>query len=421
MMAQAPLAVLLSPRLEEVRAARVVGARTLVLAPDRAAPGIREAVAAAHDALTVDWLDHQGLLMAIGHLAAHPARVSVFGFAEASALVAARVNEALRFRGNPHAAVAYLTDKVALRGKVNQLTGTPVRFEQCDRVTHLVAAAERVGFPCVAKPRTGSGGQEVHLLRDVADAALLAAELVSEPALIIEEFLEGPEYSVLAHSRDGEHTVLAVARKHLLDGPGFTEEGHDLPADLGPGDAAAIGDLVTATLGAAGHRAGLSLTEVVRTAQGPRLIESHAHPGPGRLGDLLALATGTDPVALAVATALRLPVPAPHHSSGRRYAGIRTLRLPPGRLDAVHGIDEAYALPGVADIGITVRVGSHVPEATSRAAGHGFITAVASCPQEVEAVLGKALGLLRPVVGGADPGACGRPARPEKEEEHTAA
>lgn len=413
MMSQAPLAVLLSPRPAEVRAAREVGARTLVLAPDLSAPGIREAVAVAHDALTVDWLDHPGLLMAIGHLSAYPARVSVFGFAEASALVAARVNEALRFPGNPHAAVAYLTDKVALRGKVNQLTGTPVRFEQCDRVTHLVAAAEQVGFPCVAKPRTGSGGQGVHLLRDVADAALLAAELVSDPVLIVEEFLDGPEYSVLAHSRDGEHTVLAVAEKHLSDGPGFTENGHDLPAGLDPRDRARVEELVTATLGAAGHRSGLSLTEVVRTEHGPRLIESHAHPGPGRLGDLLALATGTDPVALAVATALRLPVPEFHPPSGGRCAGIRILRLPPGRLlEAVHGIDEAYALPGVADIGITVRVGSHVPEATSRAAGHGFVTAVAACPGELEALLGKALSLLRPVVG---------EAAPEPKEEHTAA
>ncbi|MDT0343011.1 ATP-grasp domain-containing protein [Streptomyces litchfieldiae] len=407
---EAPLAVLLSPRPAVVAAARRVGARSLVLAPDLSVPGIREAARAADGAMTVDWSDHPRLMMAIGHLAHLPARAAVFGFAEQSALIAARANEALRFPGNPHAAVAYLTDKATLRGKVNQLTGAPVRFEHCDRAAHLVAVAERVGFPCVAKPRTGSGGQDVHLLRSAADAALLAAELPYEPALIVEEFLDGPEYSVEAHSRAGTHTVLAVTRKYTTGTPGWPATGYDLPADLDPGTVAGIHDLVLATLSAAGQRFGPSQTEVILTPAGPRLIESHAHPGADHISDLLLMATGTDIAALTIATVLDLAVPAPPVEQGVRYAGIRFLRMPPGLLESVDGIAEARALPGVTGLEIDVPIGSHVPETTSRVAGHGFVTAVADGPQELEVVLRKAQDTLRPAVVPV----------PAREEEHTA-
>jgi biotin carboxylase len=403
---QAPLAVLLSPRLPVVEAARRVGARSLVLAPDLSRPGIREAAAAADEAITVDWADHPQLLMALGHLAQLPARASVFGFGEASALAAARANEALRFPGNPHAAVAYLTDKAALRGKVNQLTGAPVRFEHCDRAAHLVAVAERVGYPCVAKPRTGSGGQDVHVLHTAAETAVLAAELPSEPALIVEEFLDGPEYSVEAHSHDGRHTILAVGRKHTTGPPGYAEVGYDLPADLDEPTTAAIHELVKGTLDTAGHRAGPSQTEVVVTPDGPRLIESHAHPGADCVSDLLLAATGTDLAALTIATVLGRPAPSPAPGPVRRYAGTRFLRLPPGRLRAVEGIAEARALSCVLDLELAVPLDGCVPETTSRVAGHGWVTAAADCPQELEAVLRKAQDLLHPVI---------------VEEEHTAA
>ncbi|MDT0267852.1 ATP-grasp domain-containing protein [Streptomyces sp. DSM 44915] len=394
----APLAVLLSPRRSVVEAASAVGASTLVLAPDLSKPGVREAVEAADEAMTVEWRDHSRLMMSIGHLGDLPARISVFGFAEASALAAARANEALRFPGNPHAAVAYLTDKAALRGKVNQLTGAPVRFEHCDRAARLEAAALRVGFPCVAKPRTGFGGQDVHLLRDVADVAFLAAGLPPEPALIVEEFLEGPEYSVTAHSRAGAHTVLAVSRKYpSASGVAADREtGYDLPAELDPETTTQIHQLVVATLNTAGHRSGPSQTEVILTPAGPRLVESHAHPGDERISDLLLLARGIDLAALTIASALHLPPPI--DQPRERYAGIRQLRLPPGVLVAVDGIDEALALPGVTGVEISVPLGGHVPETTSRVAGHGCVTAVTDGPPELEAVLRKAQDALRPVV-----------------------
>jgi biotin carboxylase len=255
----------------------------------------------------------------------------VFGFQETSALVAARANEALGLPGNPHAAVAYLTDKAALRDRVNQLAATPVRFERCDRAAALVPAAERVGFPCVVKPRTGSGGQDVHKLHNAAEAHALARQLAPEPALIVEEYLEGPEYCVAAHSAHGRHSVLAVVRKHTTGVPECGDIGYELPASLGRGSLSKIHELVETTLTAAGQRGGPSHTEVVITARGPALIESHGHPGAERISELLSLATGIDPYSLAVATILDLPEPKPATKAQHTAA-----RLLPLTLQAMH-------------------------------------------------------------------------------------
>lgn len=396
-----PTAILLGPSPTMVRAVHAAGARSLVLAAEPGAVAGSDAPLTADASLAVEWRDHPRLLGAINHFADSPLRkgagprAAVFGFSETGALVAARANEALGLPGNPHAAVAYLTDKAALRDRVNQFAVAPVRFERCDRSTALVPAAERVGFPCVAKPRTGSGGRDVHQLHDTAQAHALARQLAPEPALIVEEYLPGPEYAVAAHSRGGRHTVLAIARKHTTGAPDHAVTGYDLPAGLDRRTTARIQKLVESTLTAAGHRVGPSHTEVVLTDRGPALIEAHAHPGGERLAALLALATGTDPYALAVTTTLHLPQPRP--AARDQHAGYRRLSLPRRAPQDARRAEAARAVPGVVSVELGAEPGSHVPAATSRAAGHGVVTAAGDTAQEVLRALREAADRLTPL------------------------
>jgi biotin carboxylase len=401
MTARQQTAVLLSPSPVMVRAVRSLGVRSLVVVPDLSDPAVREAALSADEAICVDWCDHPMLLSALHHFADSPLRnpdgprASVFGFREASALVAARANEALGLPGNPHAAVAYLTDKAALRDRVNQLAASPVRFERCDRAAALVPAAERVGFPCVVKPRTGSGGQDVHKLHNAAEAHALARQLAPEPALIVEEYLAGPEYCVAAHSVGGQHKVLAVARKHTTGAPECGDIGYEMPAELSKRTLTKIHKLVETTLNAAGQRSGPSHTEVVITERGPSLIESHAHPGAERLSELLTLATGIDLYALAVATVLELPEPRPAAKVQQHTAA----RLLPLTLQALHDAEragQARAVPGVVSVELGAPLGSHAPATTSRVAGHGVITATGATPQEVARALREAEDRLVP-------------------------
>ncbi|MDK1473841.1 hypothetical protein QNO07_10480 [Streptomyces sp. 549] len=282
-----PTAVLLSPRLRTVRAARRVGARTLVVGPDLAAPGMRQTAAEADGMIEADWSDRRALVGALGAFARHD-RAAVFGFDPASALAASWANAALRLPGNPPPVVAALTDPAVLRDRTNQFTAHPVRFELCEPAA-LAKAAAKVGFPCTVVPR-GTTPAGNHTLRDAASARELATTLPDDAPLLVEQYLPGPRYEAEAHSFGGAHTVLAV-RPDLRPDEDLDEE--------------PIRRLVGDVLDAIDYRVGPSLVSVAATPDGPRLLT--ARPGAGRDSGLCALT---------VAAQLDLPPPADHAQAG---------------------------------------------------------------------------------------------------------
>ena len=284
-----PLAVLLNPRVQTVWAAREVGARTLMVGPDLTAPGMNRVLAEADQAIEADWRDYRELTAALEHLAGR-AQVSVFGFEDATALAASRVNWCLRLPGSSPLSVAVLSDSLALRERVNALTATPVRFAMCTRA-ELTRAACQVGFPCAVRPRAYPTADQAPLprdmpvLHDVIDAERLAAHL-PEVELVIEEYLDGPRVTAEAFSYHGSHTVHRVTpvRTRRIDGQTTTGERRpdrlDRPDRLEESVGPELHRLVSDTLDAADFLVGPSQTTIALTARGPRLVAARACPRP---------------------------------------------------------------------------------------------------------------------------------------------
>ncbi|MFD3802095.1 ATP-grasp domain-containing protein [Streptomyces sp. NPDC058619] len=386
-----PVAVLLSPRPAVVAAARRAGARTVVVAPVPPVPSDREG---AERRVRADWRDHRRLVGAVGRMEeVLEGRAAVFGFDAASALAAARANEELGLPGTPTGAVTALTDKAALRARSNALPpARPVSFARCGRAATLPFVATLIGYPCVVKPRAGSDGEGVRLVRDEAEASAAALAYPEVTDLLVEEYLDGPELAVEALSRDGRHRVLGWARRRT--GPGLTATGHELPVPLDPGTAEAVRALVRGVLHLTGHRDGPSHTEVLLTRHGPRLIEAHARPGGEEFARLLRLAHGTDVLGLALASGLRLPDPP--RSPRAACAGLRYVDFPPGRrLDGVRpGIAAARAVPGVVRVQLEIPPGATVRRAPTGALHHAYVLATAATPGSLARTLDRATGLL---------------------------
>ncbi|MCY0952941.1 ATP-grasp domain-containing protein [Streptomyces sp. H27-S2] len=386
-----PVAVLLSPRPAVVAAARRAGARTVVVAPVPSVPSDREG---AERRVRADWRDHRRLVGAVGPIEeVRDGRAAVFGFDAASALAAARANEELGLPGTPTAAVTALMDKAALRVRSNALhPARPVSFARCGRAATLPFVATLIGYPCVVKPRAGSDGEGVRLVRDEAEASAAALAYPEVTDLLVEEYLEGPELAVEALSRAGRHRVLGWSRRR--PGPGLTAAGHELPVALNPGTAEAVRALVRGVLDLAGHGDGPSHTEVVLTRHGPRLIEAHARPGGEEFTRLLRLAHGTDVLGLALASGLGLPDP--ERSPRAACAGLRYVDFPPGRrLDGARpGIAAARAVPGVVRVQLEIPPGATVRRAPTGARHHAYVLATAATPGSLARVLDRATGLL---------------------------
>ena len=174
----------------------------------------------------------------------------------------------------------------------------------------------------------------------------------------MEEYLDGPEYSVESISFDGDHIVVAITEKAC--GPNFVEVGHAMPARLAAADEAGISRCVTELLDAVEFRHGPAHTEIKLTGDGPRVIESHGRTGGDRIRDLVEAAYGLDMERQAIGwaggvlTALTEPPPL------LRAAATRFLAAEPGRVIAVDGVADVRNQTGVFDVDMSITVGDTV-------------------------------------------------------------
>ncbi|HEV7652740.1 MAG TPA: ATP-grasp domain-containing protein [Actinophytocola sp.] len=260
---------------------------------------------------------------------------------------AALVAERLGLPGPNPDAVACCRDKAAQR-RAASAAGLPApRFAECRTAADAQAAATTIGGPVVVKPVLGSGSVGVRRCATAAEARRWAAELLATAdRVLVEQALAGPEFSV--EVLDGE--PVGVTRKHLGAEPYFVELGHDFPAAI-PADAAAA--LRAATLDAlrvAGLDRGPAHVELrVPPGAPPHVVEINPRLAGGLIPRLVLLAAGRDLVDEVVAAAAGQPARAPRGATGT--ASIRF--LVPGRggvVDAVTGLAEAAAMPGVVDV-----------------------------------------------------------------------
>jgi biotin carboxylase len=307
---------------------------------------------------------------------------------------AATVAAALGLPGPAADAITRCRDKEAQREALAAASVSVPRFVGASTVEDAAAAADDLGLPVVVKPVAGSGSVGVRLCKDLdevrAHAALLLANTVNErgtavpPRLLVEELAMGPEVSVEAF--DGR--VVGVVRKHVGEQPWFVEIGHDFPApheSVGGADAATV-----AALGALGLTVGPAHVEVKLTAGGPVVIEVNPRLAGGNIPELVRHAWGVD---LVTETVRMVTGGRPHlDPTRRRHSAIRFLLSPrAGRLEAVHGVDEAAAVEGVVDVRVTKAPGDALALQGDFRDRMGHVLACADEPEAAQAAADEAL------------------------------
>jgi hypothetical protein len=148
-------------------------------------------------------------------------------------------------------------------------------------VEEIVAAAARLGYPAVVKPLAGSGSQGVAICADEEQVRQATHELLGTTTMygqtntevLVQSYLDGPEYVVDTVSRDGERYTNAVWR-HVKVRHGTRNIYHlDVLADPGDPGVAELVAYTDAVLDALGVRHGAAHAEVIMTAAGPALVE----------------------------------------------------------------------------------------------------------------------------------------------------
>ncbi|WP_327382000.1 MULTISPECIES: pyridoxal-phosphate dependent enzyme [unclassified Streptomyces] len=317
---------------------------------------------------------------------------------------AARIAQWLGLPGNPPDAVAVCRDKSALRERMRAAGVRQPRYALVHEPAGAAEAVARTGLPCVVKPADDSGSTNVLLCADEAKARaqiekILAIDtnvrgMPTARTVLVEEYLDAPEYSVEMFSGEGQTVCVGITAKSVTATPHFVEHRHLFPAPLPAATAQQITETVTAALDAAGIRLGATHTEVKLTADGPALIEINPRPAGGMIPELIRLATGVDLLGEQLRAALGLP---PHlKAEGAGHAGIQfVLADADGILTATHGTREAAAVEGVESVLVTAAPGTPVRRPRSASDRLGHVIARHPEPAGVYAALDAARALLR--------------------------
>lgn len=104
-------------------------------------------------------------------------------------------------------------------------------------------------FPLIIKPVDSSASRGVKKVEDIVDLHSqynITKEFSKSGEVLVEEFIEGKEYSVETFSQKGKHNIVAITEKRLVKGNDtcFVENTHILPASLNEKEEALIRSIV---------------------------------------------------------------------------------------------------------------------------------------------------------------------------------
>ncbi|GHV80201.1 hypothetical protein AGMMS49944_19920 [Spirochaetia bacterium] len=219
-------------------------------------------------------------------------------------------------------------------------------------------------YPTVVKPVDNMGGRgcrRVNSPEELAAALVEALRFSRSGKAIVEEFMEGPEFSVDAIVHKDEITVCGFADRHIFFPPYFIEMGHTMPSALNSPDTRALLETFFAGVRSLGITAGYGAAkgDLKLTPRGPMIGEIAARLSGGYMsGWTYPYASGVEVTRGAILAALGRPwSPGPDlHRTGAERAFISI----PGRVLSIHGLEKARSTEYVKDIFLRIAEGSPV-------------------------------------------------------------
>ena len=140
----------------------------------------------------------------------------------------------------------------------------------------LKTVLQKMAFPLVVKPVDNMGARGCRMVRSQEEfmpALEIAVKCSRTGYAIVEEYMEGPEFSIDALVYNGSFTVTGFAIRHIKYPPYFIEIGHTMPAEL---DKKMHDELISVfALGAKalGLSCGAAKADIKYTEKGPMIGE----------------------------------------------------------------------------------------------------------------------------------------------------
>ena len=280
------------------------------------------------------------------------------------------------------------TDKFQMKERF-ELGGVP---HAQGRLISKAEEAEGLVFPVIVKPRDNSGSRGVKLCRnkEELEASINEALEVSKlDTVLVEEFIEGPEYSIEGLHHDGKSEVIQFTEKKTTEFPYNVELGHIQPANISEENQQKIREIV-AKIGSALHFENCpSHTELKINERGIFVIETSPRLGGDYITSTLTpLSTDVNLEDELLKISLGVTVnPVP---KAVQYSGVRFFSFEEGNvIKHVPNSEFVKSWPHVVDFSFSLKEGEKVNRITSSLNRYGHLTLTAGNREAIEEAFDK--------------------------------
>jgi len=260
------------------------------------------------------------------------------------------------------------------------------------RLVKSVSEVEDFEYPVIIKPRDNSGSRGVKLCRSKEELEVSMSEAFEVSKLdtvLVEEFIEGPEYSIEGLHHDGKSEVIQFTEKKTTEFPYNVELGHIQPANIEEENKQKIREIVTKIGKALNFVNCPSHTELKINERGIYVIETSP-----RLGGDYITSTLTP-----LSTGVNLEDQLLHIALGEKinivpkqvqYSGVRFFAFNEG-LEIRHQLDVDFVKgwPHVVDFSFALKEGNKVNRITSSLNRYGHLILQAGNRDAIEEAFDK--------------------------------
>jgi len=373
--------------------ARALGHEVCVVDGAETAPLLAE----AEIGIVRNFVDVAAVLEDLRAHEVEPVAVATMG-SDQAVLPTARLAERLGLPGLPVRTAEIVADKRKMRAAF-EAAGVPAAAGR--EVTSFEDALIAFGVTgrAVLKPVDGSaqrGVTEVRAAEELPAAFQRALGASRTGAVVLDQYLEGDEFTINGFLLDGEYFPMSITKRLLHPPPPLGVcIAHRYPSGLSPERERELFRIAHLASGAVGIETGPSYVQVRESF----VIEVGARLGGGKDAELAKLVTGFDAIRANTLWALGELTPGDleHGEPVAARGQVRFVVSPPGRIVRLDA-SPALALDGVHEAGFYWREGMVLPPLTSGAERLGYLVLTAAGEDEVDDLTDRALRALDVVI-----------------------
>jgi biotin carboxylase len=382
-----------------IRTANEMGLTTIVVDGDPAAPFARLAARF----FPLDLKDKDAILELASRLKETENLAAVFTAGTDFSSTVAYIAEKLGLPGNSYETALKTTHKAQMRAAFDVCGVPSPRFVTWTQADLAGAGRPRLGtgsgadappplsFPLVVKPVDNMGGRgcrKVSSEAELTEAACDAIRFSRSGSVIVEEYIDGPEFSIDSIVYQNNIYIAGFADRHIFFPPYFVEMGHTIPTAL---DAAAAEEIIAvfkAGVRSLGITSGCAKGDVKLSARGPVIGEIASRLSGGYMsGWTYPYSSGAELTRAAILAALGRPaaeVEAALRVSHNSVSAERAFISMPGTVREVLGAGTAEKTPFVKNVFFRAAAGSAVDFPRNNVSKCGNV--ISAAPTRAEAV-----------------------------------